>query len=59
MSNRKGTCNRKTNESDVMVSINLDGSGVSDISTGNGMLDHLLSQLAKHGLFDIVINTCL
>ena len=57
MSNRKGTCNRKTNESDVMVSINLDGSGVSDISTGNGMLDHLLSQLAKHGLFDIVINT--
>lgn len=57
MNERKGICSRKTNESDVSVSINLDGSGLSEINTGNGMLNHLLAQLAKHGLFDIVLET--
>jgi imidazoleglycerol-phosphate dehydratase len=55
MTSRTGTVTRKTNETDITVKINLDGSGRADIATGNGMLDHLLSQLARHGLLDITV----
>lgn len=52
---RKAEIARKTNETDISVAINLDGSGVHDIKTGIGFLDHMLDQLAKHGLIDMVI----
>ena len=53
MSKRISQVNRKTNETDVTLDINLDGTGNYDIKTGNGMFDHLLAQLSRHGLIDI------
>ena len=55
MTDRTGTCTRETNETKVSVTINLDGTGQASIATGNGMLDHLLSQLARHGHIDLNI----
>lgn len=52
---RVATVARKTKETDIEVSMNLDGSGTSDVQTGIGFLDHMLDQLAKHGLFDIKV----
>ncbi len=46
---------RQTNETDISVTINLDGTGVHNISTSIGFLDHMLDQLAKHSLIDIEI----
>ncbi len=53
---RKGGVRRETKETQVRVEMNLDGSGRADITTGIGMLDHLLEQLPRHSLFDITIN---
>ncbi len=53
MTSRIGTYSRTTGETDVSVSIGLDGTGQGSIATGNGMLDHLLNQLSRHGLFDL------
>ena len=47
---------RETAETDVSVTLNLDGEGVYDVSTGNGFLDHMVSQVARHGLFDITLH---
>jgi len=47
---------RKTNETSVTVDINLDGSGISVISTLIGFFDHMLGQIAKHGNIDILLN---
>lgn len=52
---RKATISRKTKETDITVSLNLDGSGSSQISTGIGFLDHMLEQIAKHALIDLEI----
>jgi imidazoleglycerol-phosphate dehydratase len=52
---RIATLERVTGETNVSVSINLDGQGQYQVSTGNGFLDHMVSQLARHGLFDITL----
>ena len=46
---------RQTKETSIEARLNLDGSGVSDISTGVGFLDHMLDQLARHSLIDMTI----
>lgn len=52
---RKVDINRETKETRIRVSVDLDGTGASDVSTGNGFFDHMLTHLAKHGLFDVVV----
>jgi len=53
MANRQSTIKRETKETNITLELNLDGSGKWEINTGIKMFNHLLSQLAKHGLFDI------
>lgn len=50
---RTASIHRKTNETDIAVEINLDGTGVYEISTGIGFLDHMLEQLSRHSLIDV------
>jgi len=52
---RKSSVERKTNETEVNISLNLDGSGSRNISTGINFFDHMLDQLASHGYFDLEI----
>ena len=52
---RTATVNRRTRETDVSVTIVLDGSGATNVATGIGFYDHLLSSLGHHGLFDLDI----
>lgn len=52
---RAAEVRRKTKETDVRVSLNLDGSGRAVVRTGLGFLDHMLSLFARHGLFDLEI----
>jgi imidazoleglycerol-phosphate dehydratase len=52
---RRATVTRTTRETDVTVSIDLDGSGVAQIATGVGFYDHLLASLAHHALFDLSV----
>lgn len=56
LESRKCVLERTTRETTISLSINLDGQGHSTISTGNGMLDHLISQISRHGLIDITLN---
>ena len=53
--NRQASIDRKTSETDVRVTLNLDGSGKSRIKTGLPFLDHMLQLFAKHGVFDLEI----
>jgi imidazoleglycerol-phosphate dehydratase len=52
---RTSTLARKTNETDITVELNLDGSGRHDIASGVGFLDHMLTHIAVHGLFDLTV----
>lgn len=53
MTNRTAEVIRKTKETDISVTINMDGNGNADISTGIGFFDHMLEGFAKHGFFDL------
>ncbi len=52
---RKSEIKRKTGETNIALSLNLDGSGKGDINTGCGFLDHMLTLFKKHGCFDLTI----
>ncbi len=54
---RTAEINRKTAETDIKLKLNLDGTGVSNIDTGVGFLDHMLTLFARHGRFDLDV-TC-
>lgn len=52
---RKAKIARKTNETDIVVDVDLDGTGAHDMATGIGFFDHMLDQLARHSLIDIKV----
>ena len=53
---RKATVERKTGETDIKLTINLDGKGKADVNTGIGFFDHMLISFAKHGRFDLELS---
>ncbi|MEC7245348.1 MAG: imidazoleglycerol-phosphate dehydratase, partial [Pseudomonadota bacterium] len=53
---RTAQVTRKTNETEISVSLTIDGTGKYDIRTGIGFLDHMLEQLARHSLMDITLH---
>jgi len=55
LKDRTGRLTRKTNETDIQIVLNLDGTGTSDITTGIAFFDHMLDQLARHGAMDLTI----
>lgn len=52
---RVGTVKRKTKETSIEVELNLDGTGIYDVKTGIGFLDHMLEQLSRHSLMDLKV----
>ncbi len=52
---RQATISRKTKETEITATVDLDGSGAFDIATGIGFLDHMLEQLARHSMIDITL----
>lgn len=53
---RQGQVQRKSSETEISVRVAIDGTGESTIQTGVGFFDHMLTHLAKHGLFDITVD---
>ncbi len=53
---RKASVARKTKETEIEVSVNLDGTGSYDVNTGIGFLDHMLEQLSRHSLMDLTVH---
>ncbi|HMT43397.1 MAG TPA: imidazoleglycerol-phosphate dehydratase HisB [Chakrabartia sp.] len=54
---RTASISRKTSETSIEVSVNLDGAGVYEVETGIGFLDHMLEQLSRHSLIDLTVKT--
>ena len=52
---RKAEISRTTKETKIKIGVNLDGTGIAHINTGIGFFDHMLTQIAVHGLFDITV----
>jgi len=52
---RTATLTRTTSETDIALTLDLDGTGTSDIATGIGFLDHMLTALSRHALFDLTV----
>ena len=52
---RSSKITRKTAETDILLTLNLDGEGKSEINSGNGFMDHMLTLFAKHGRFDLSV----
>lgn len=52
---RRATVNRRTKETKISATVDLDGTGAYDVSTGVGFLDHMIEQLARHSLIDITL----
>lgn len=55
MSERKSEIKRTTKETDISIALNIDGTGISEINTGVGFLDHMLTLFSRHGFFDMTI----
>lgn len=55
LENRTAQISRKTNETDIFIALNLDGSGKSDMDTGLNFFDHMLDQIARHGNMDLTV----
>lgn len=55
MEPRTAEIRRTTNETDIEISVNLDGTGAADVETGIGFFDHMLAAFARHGLFDLKV----
>lgn len=55
LDNRTAQIERKTNETEIFINLNLDGTGKSDIHTGLSFFDHMLDQIARHGQMDLVV----
>ena len=58
MDKRTATIERKTQETNIKISLTLDGTGVCDVTTGIGFFDHMLKGFAKHGFFDMSVSAC-
>lgn len=56
MSNRNATITRTTNETDITISLAIDGTGTTNIDTGVPFFDHMLEAFGRHGLFDLDVN---
>lgn len=53
---RTAEIQRRTAETDIAVRVNLDGTGAAELSTGIGFFDHMLHQIARHGMIDLVVD---
>jgi imidazoleglycerol-phosphate dehydratase len=56
MTPRKATVNRSTKETTISVSVNLDGTGNTNIKTGINFIDHLITSFGKHSMMDLKVN---
>ena len=56
MAQRKATINRSTKETTITVSVNIDGTGNTNIKTGINFIDHLITSFGKHGMMDLKVN---